>query len=142
MCSAYIDLNPVRANMVKVPEDYRWSSLGLRVGNRKYAEALLSHCEEDLSWYRQFVYSCGGVERDGKHSIDQAIVDEVFKTHGRLGLGERLRYRVKNMSEGIAIGSHKFISQIQRRYNRKFICPRPFLNQNVLFSTRVLRAKS
>lgn len=30
-CSAYIDLNPVRANIVPRPEDYRWSSLGLRV---------------------------------------------------------------------------------------------------------------
>jgi hypothetical protein len=27
-CLAYIDLNPVRARMVKTPEDYRWNTLG------------------------------------------------------------------------------------------------------------------
>jgi len=27
-CLAYIDLNPVRAGLVKRPEDYRWSSIG------------------------------------------------------------------------------------------------------------------
>jgi REP element-mobilizing transposase RayT len=41
VCSAYIDLNPVRANIVKRPEDYRWSSLGLRVGNPGRAKKLL-----------------------------------------------------------------------------------------------------
>jgi hypothetical protein len=32
----YIDLNPLRANIVRRPEDYRWSSLGYhaRTGNK------------------------------------------------------------------------------------------------------------
>jgi len=30
-CLAYIDLNPIRANMVQRPEDYRWSSMGYHV---------------------------------------------------------------------------------------------------------------
>ena len=30
--AAYIDLNPVRAGMVKMPEDYRWSSYGEAIG--------------------------------------------------------------------------------------------------------------
>ncbi len=29
-CLAYIDLNPVRAQIVEKPEEYRWSSIGLR----------------------------------------------------------------------------------------------------------------
>jgi putative transposase len=32
--SAYIDLNPVRAGMVKDPADYRWSSYGEAIGGR------------------------------------------------------------------------------------------------------------
>jgi len=31
-CTRYVDLNPVRANMVRRPEDYRWSSYRARVG--------------------------------------------------------------------------------------------------------------
>ncbi|MGD2088425.1 MAG: hypothetical protein PVH61_19770, partial [Candidatus Aminicenantes bacterium] len=30
-CLAYIDLNPVRAKIVKRPEDYRWSGIGYRI---------------------------------------------------------------------------------------------------------------
>jgi len=33
-CMAYIDLNPVRANMVAQPEDYVWSSYGHYAGRR------------------------------------------------------------------------------------------------------------
>jgi REP element-mobilizing transposase RayT len=40
-CSAYIDLNPVRANIVQKPEEYRWSSLGLRVRSAKRANRFL-----------------------------------------------------------------------------------------------------
>ena len=36
-CLAYIDLNPIRANIVKRPEDYRWSSIGyhIQTGNKE-----------------------------------------------------------------------------------------------------------
>ncbi|WP_457570508.1 transposase [Desulfovulcanus sp.] len=37
-CLAYIDLNPIRAGIVKRPEDYRWSSLGyyVQTGNKDH----------------------------------------------------------------------------------------------------------
>jgi len=33
---AYVDLNPIRAGIVKRPEDYKWSSLGyhFQTGNK------------------------------------------------------------------------------------------------------------
>jgi hypothetical protein len=139
VCSAYIDLNPLRANIVKRPEEYRWSSLGLRVRNPKHADQLMSHCQENLSWYREFVYLSGGIERQGKEKIAPELVEDVIKVNGKLGIGDSFKYRVKNISEGIAIGSHSFISEIQRKYNRKFVRPRAFMNTNVLFATRVLR---
>ena len=46
-------MNPVRANIVKRPEDYRWSSLGLRVRNpgrsRKLLGVTFESNEEQLS---------------------------------------------------------------------------------------------
>ena len=33
--SRYIHLNPVRANMIKKPEDYKWSSYCMYIGNEK-----------------------------------------------------------------------------------------------------------
>ncbi len=65
----------------------------------------------------------------------------MVKYHGKLGIGERLGYRVKNLSEGVALGSYSFIAEIQGKLGRKFIRPRDFLNGNEgrLFVTRVLR---
>jgi putative transposase len=37
--AAYIDLNPLRAGMVKDPADYRWSSYGEAIGGRVRADA-------------------------------------------------------------------------------------------------------
>ena len=59
--------------------------------------------------------------------------------HGKLGIGEQLQYRLRNLSEGIAIGNYSFIAEIQKKYARKFIRPRSFLEGNRLFVTRVLR---
>jgi putative transposase len=162
MCSAYIDLNPVRANIVQVPEEYRWSSLGLRVRNPRRAKRLLtllsvSHVDEwfgsasdivekfksiepgCLAWYRGFVYCLGGIESEGKATISKEILDKVISYHGKLGLGDRFRYRVRNISEGVAMGGYDFIARIQESFQRKFIRPRSFLSGDVLYSTRVLR---
>ena len=140
--------------MVERPEDYRWNSLGLRVrspgGSRKllglFLESVLENNEKvehgeinPLSWYRQFVYLSGGIEKEGKGMISQDLAHDVETCHGKLGIGDSFRYRVKNISEGIAIGTFSFISVMQERYKRKFIRPRSFLEGNRLFATRVLR---
>jgi len=160
-CSSYIDLNPVRANMVERPEDYRWSSMGLRVRNPWRANKLLGLIFEtevekektfpeskfickgqdmnQLSWYREFVYASGGVEREGKGKINTEMIKDVKRFHSRLGIGNRFAYRMKNISEGVAIGSFTFIANFQKQNNRKFIRPRPFLEGKSLFGTRVLR---
>ena len=167
VCSAYIDLNPVRANMVKRPEEYRWSSLGMQVrspgragkllslisstngsngdeeraseSQSEYAHFLSRKPKEKLSWYREFIYISGGIEREGKGAISREIENEVIRCHGKLGIGDSFRYRVKNISEGLAIGTYSFISLLQEKYQRKFIRPRAFLAGNILFATRVLR---
>jgi putative transposase len=158
LCSAYIDLNAVRANMVEKPEDYRWCSLGMRVRSPKRARKSLtwfpvSHKDawenmglvktflsmKSLEWYRVFVYQCGGKKLENKASISDQLVSDVVCFHGKLGIGERLQYRLRNISEGIAIGNYSFIAGIQKKYERKFIRPRSLLEGNRLFVTRVLR---
>ena len=136
--------------------------MGLRVRNPKRAKKLLtffpvSHRDEwsdaglvakfktmnPMAWYREFVYLLGGVAREGKASIPGDIIAKVVSYHGKLGLGDCFRYRVRNISVGLVIGSYRFIAEFQKQCQRKFIRPRSFLpgngNCNVLFSTRVLR---
>ena len=89
-CSAYIDLNPVRAGIVERPEDYRWSSIGLRVRNPRRTNKFLKkisipvreilkkpeqkqselgnlekESEITIPWYREFIYVSGNIEKYG-----------------------------------------------------------------------------
>jgi hypothetical protein len=107
----------VRVGIVERPEDYRWCSIGLRVRNPKCAKKLLtfiSVSQQDewsdaglvakfktmnpLVWYREFVYLLGGVARECKASIPGYIIAKVVSYHGKLGLGDCSRYRVRNIS--------------------------------------------
>ena len=177
-CSAYIDLNPVRANIVKKPEDYRWCSLGLRVRNPARSHKLLrplailpgfSCCsasseemgfEVDLPFrplilskkscdqfatYREFVYKSGGLgQSEGVHLWPE-VFSEVAGFHGKFGVKDRLRYRVKNFSEGLALGNYALIADLQKNLYRKKIRPRSIMGRDRdsscgwSFATRVLR---
>lgn len=63
--SRYIHLNPVRANMVKLPEEYKWSSYGMYIG--KVKERLISS-DKILSYFR------GGSEAE----LYKAFVESVI----------------------------------------------------------------
>jgi REP element-mobilizing transposase RayT len=183
ICSGYIDLNPVRANLCQRPEDYRWCSIGMEVRNPKRWRKLITPLnaaqplssvlkapnnhvhttKETLSsgsdlwneqkhqrdWYREFVYISGGISRTDKASIAPELVSAAVQYHGRIGIGDRFRYRMRNISEGIALGSYTVIAELQKKYKRKFVRPRSFLNgMNMgnmantegIFVTRVLRS--
>ncbi|EES48711.1 transposase [Clostridium botulinum] len=47
--SKYIHLNPVRANMVKKPEEYKWSSYCVYIGKKKEK---IVNCDMVLSFFR------------------------------------------------------------------------------------------
>jgi hypothetical protein len=154
VCGAYIDLNPVRAGIVTRPEDYRWSSMGMRVHNVKryrsfitsifcdgfeVSDELLDLDDRGGSWtfYRRYVYESGGIEVESKGRIGDDTVGEVLNCSSRFGVVDKLRCRVRNLSEGVAIGGRIFISDIQRRLGRKHIRPRRC--GLGLYVTRVLR---
>jgi hypothetical protein len=68
---------------------------------------------------------------------------------GKLGVLGRLRYRCRNLSEGVAVGTAAFVSTIQRDREQKHVNPRSFMEQAsgagppepaALYATRVLRA--
>jgi REP element-mobilizing transposase RayT len=167
-CSAYIDLNPVRANIVQRPEDYRWSSLGLRVRSPGRANKFLSPLSllptsgeneipevfaplilqkkscDHFSAYREFVYFTGKIERHDGFNIWPEVVQDVMAYHGGLGISDRFRYRLKNFSEGLAFGTYSLIAHLQKQWNRKFIRPRSFMDRDKSctwsYTTRVLRS--
>ena len=154
--AAYIDLNPIRAKMVQRPEDYRWSSAGLKVRSPRRARRLLTPLNHPKlirhgeAWYRMFVAYAGARPREGKRGrLAQSVVTELEARCGELGVRDRLHYRCRNLSEGVAVGTAEFIAAIQRGHGRKHIVPRRFLESidaaatvatHTLFATRALRA--
>jgi REP element-mobilizing transposase RayT len=152
-CSAYIDLNPVRAGIVKNPEDYKYSSMGMRVRSERRLKRFATYFEIEnvsksqiKSFYRQFVFETGGVKQDGKAKIPNYIVEKVQETKGKLRLGTKLHYKCANFSDGIAIGTKDFIETLQSGWQRKIIKAR-FMgklhkketpDENGLFVTRLL----
>jgi hypothetical protein len=138
---AYIDLNSVRASIVRVPEDYRWSGMGLAARQPDRARRLIVPLPGDESpgdWYRLYVYRTGGKVVPGKGSIAPDIVASVEAAIGRQGIGDMLQYRARNLSEGLALGSRAFITELAGRLGSRTVNPRPLAPGVDLFVTRSL----
>jgi len=115
-CLAYIDLNPVRAEIVEKPEDYRFSSIGLRIqtGNRHHTLSWdglpFTNRHKALILYRAYLYQNGGLTVEGKRGrIDPEILKAAKESDFQLHAGDLLRYRVRHFSDGLVIGSKGFI---------------------------------
>ncbi|WP_027184607.1 transposase [Desulfovibrio inopinatus] len=123
-CLAYIDLNPVRAGLVRRPEDYRWSSIGyhLQTNNR---DTLLSLDYGLVDWnfddsterqrhYRQYLYEVGECSSDTDASIDPEIAERARQADYTYTLHDRLRLRTRWFTDAGIIGSKSFVSRIAR----------------------------
>lgn len=110
--AAYIDLNPVRAGIVKDPADYRWSSYGEAIGggakgNGKKARAGLvrairAHkgCNADDSFW------ANDVSREYRKLLMAGAVEKTETRIGRTGAEETRRTR-KGMSAAAAEREHE-----------------------------------
>ena len=85
MVAAYIDLNPVRADMVKRPEDYRWSS---------YGEAMKPKADLSRELARAGICRVLGKYRE----VDELMAKEKSVMEWEEGAAER--YRMMLFSDG------------------------------------------
>ena len=122
-CMAYIDLNPIRAKMVKLPEDYRWSGIGYRVqsGNRDGFLSFDGTNLSDLSQYREIVYILGGFDKDKKGKISQDIIEKQEKLGFKIRSKDLLLKRIRYFSDGLALGSKTFIKEVYSKFANKVI---------------------
>ncbi len=138
--AAYIDLNPVRAGLVKDPKDYRWSGYGeamagkrrARDGIRSIVTALQRGRDESpgksLEVYRMWVFREGderraGIGEDGRAlrgSLSREAVVEVLEGNGKLPLSEYLRCRVRYFTAGAAFGSKEYVEGIFGAHRERF----------------------
>ena len=119
--AAYIDLNPVRAGLVKDPKDYRWSGYGEAVAGKKPAQAGLTRLmamegasknwDEAAPGYRRLIFATG-VESESRHGISREKVVEVLAEGGEFTIFDLLHCKVRYFSDGVAIGSRAFLDQV------------------------------
>ena len=141
----YLNLNPVRARMVKLPDEYRWCGLGFHSRNPEEARELMSpmplqpgETPLDLLAYRLFVYRYGARPIPGKWHIHPDQVARVEAICRRIGILDMADQRIRNFSEGFALGSPEFIARVQDPERKKGVKARPVRKGVELFCTRVL----
>lgn len=128
--AAYIDLNPVRAELVNDPAAYGFSSYGRavagdRLARRGYVEVFCQAAPWSKLFlsYNLILYGKGahakGVEGKDRGRIDPEIARRVIDSRGRLPLSEVLRLRVRYLSAGAAIGSRGFLEQVAAHLAQK-----------------------
>jgi REP element-mobilizing transposase RayT len=129
--AAYIDLNPVRAELVADPEDYAFSSYGAALRGRRSARLGYEwvFCRE-VNWktllpsYRVILYGKGATSKGtpGKDCgrIDEARVEQVLDSGGKLPLSDVLRLRVRYFTAGTAIGSNAFLTQVSGQWKHRY----------------------
>ena len=127
--AAYIDLNPVRAGLVKDPKDYRWSGYGAALAGKRRAKEGLRRVvgkeggSESMGAYRVLLYNEGtegreAVGEDGRlvrGALKHEEVLKVLEAKGRLGLGDYVRCRVRYFCDGAVLGSRGFVEEVFRR---------------------------
>lgn len=118
--AAYIDLNPVRAGIVKDPKDYRFSGYGEAVGTKQglekhalFVRIAAAHAEsvaKVAALYRRHLFVSGSDPSKGG-VVSQAALERTLKQGGELSPGQLLHCRLRYMTRGAIIGSKAFIER-------------------------------
>jgi len=126
--AAYIDLNPVRAGVVKDPRDYRWCGYAEALGGSRRAQrGLCKALDKPVDgWksasaaeaYRCLLHADGREVKDAQNeniirrglSADSART--VLAEHGKLSTAELIRLRVRYFTDGVVLGSREFVEGI------------------------------
>ena len=152
-CLAYIDLNPVRAVLVKRPEECRWNSIGYHVqtGNRGNFLSLdfglrefgVKGDKERLRRYRRFLYETGAVEKGNAAAIDSKTVRQERAKDFRISRMDRFKYRTRYFTDSGIIGGRAFVIDTYQRVKESFRAkknkiPKPVAGLNGIYSLKRL----
>jgi hypothetical protein len=134
--AAYIDLNPVRAGLVKDPKDYRWCGYAEALGGSRRAQRGLCKAigKPVDGWqragaaeaYRCTLFDEGREVKDAQNEIvvERGVSGEsaraVLAERGKLSPAELVRLRVRYFSDGAILGSKAFVEGIFESQREQF----------------------
>ena len=126
--AAYIDLNPVRAGLVKDPKDYRWCGYADALGGSRRAQRGLCRAlgKPVDGWksagaaaaYRCLLHAEGREVKDAQNEkvVSRGVTAEsaraVLAAKGKLSPAELVRLRVRYFTDGVVLGSKAFVEGI------------------------------
>ncbi|MCC5806362.1 MAG: transposase [Opitutales bacterium] len=120
LVAAYVDLNPVRAGIAALPEDYRWSGYAAALAGAADLRTALARCfpregSEDaaLACYRLMMLGKGAAaKRDGSGGrVDPAALVEAVRKGGELEMHELLQLKLRFFTQGRALGSERWLRE-------------------------------
>jgi REP-associated tyrosine transposase len=134
--AAYIDLNPVRAGLVKDPKDYRWCGYAEALGGSRRAQRGLCKAQGKPvdGWqsagaraaYRCLLHAEGHEVKDAqnenvvKRGVSGASARAVLAEKGKLSTAELVRLRVRYFTDGVVLGSKAFVEGIFEAQRENF----------------------
>ncbi len=134
--AAYIDLNPVRAGLVKDPKDYRWCGYAEALGGSRRAQRGLCKAigKPVDGWqtagvaeaYRCILFDEGREVKDARNEtvVERGLSGEsvraVLAERGKLSAAELVRLRVRYFSDGAILGSKAFVEGIFESQREQF----------------------
>jgi hypothetical protein len=134
--AAYIDLNPVRAGLVKDPKDYRWCGYAEALGGSRRAQRGLCKAigKPVDGWqtagaaeaYRCVLFYEGREVKDAQNEtvVERGVSGESVRTvlaeRGKLSPAELVRLRVRYFSDGAILGSKAFVEGIFEAQREQF----------------------
>jgi len=133
--AAYIDLNCVRAGLVRDPKDYRFCGYAEAVVGNEKARAGIRSVVGGNSWsdaqahYRELIFGTGA----GPGTLATLRLEEfqrIVAEGGRLPLAVVLRCRLRYLADGAVLGSRAFVETHLMKYRQRTGCrgkatPRP-----------------
>ncbi|VFQ44034.1 transposase [Desulfoluna butyratoxydans] len=140
-CLAYIDLNAVRAGIVKRPEDYRWCSIGYhaQTGNRDgflsadfgMPDFGMENPAMRFRKYREYLYHAGAIEKKGAANISEEILNEETLGGFELARVRRFRHRSRYFTDSGIIGSKAFVEAGYEAFKDRFRAKRDKIPKRV-----------
>ena len=97
----YIELNPVRANLVSHPSEYRWSSYRCNAS-----------IEENKLIFRHDTYDSLGLSRDERAQAYRSLVSLKLEPHDVTLIRQ-------SATSSMPVGNSRFKKQIEKALNRK-----------------------
>jgi putative transposase len=155
-CLAYIDLNPLRAGIVELPEQYRWNSLGyhIQTTNRDsflstdfgLKEFNVKSKKERIRRYRRYVYEAGALNQPEKGNakvIENKVLAKERRREFQLSKSDRFRYRTRYFTDSGIIGSKVFVAENYQRFKHLFFSkhekkPKPIKGLDGMYSLKRL----